>query len=141
MSSNNAVNGTMYIQLASYLRRIRAIERRKPKEQRLSVPSMKELSKVAGIGLTSISRMANGHTRSLNLDVASAIMTEMWKRGFETEITDILKFDLPEGMKSEKSRANDPWAPPPPPLTRRQHQKYPGDEFVRAYVEESSPDG
>ncbi len=137
MSSNNEIYGIMYVRLASYLQRLRALERRKPKEERLAVPTIKELSKLAGVHVNSISRMAHGHTKSLNLDVAAIIMTEMWKRGFETEITDILKFDLPKGMKSEKSRANDPWAPPPPPLTRRQHQKYPGDEFVKAYEEDS----
>ncbi len=89
MSSDNSAHGAMYIRLASYLQRLRAIERRKPKEQRLNVPTMKELSEVAGVSSTSMSRMANGHMRSLNLDVAAAILSEMWKRGFNTDIKDI----------------------------------------------------
>jgi len=103
---------------------------------------MKELSEVAGVHPSRISRMVHGHTRSLNLDIAAIIMTEMWRRGFETQITDILTFELPEDLKSKQTRANDPWGPLPPfsslppPLTRRQHQKYPGEEFVRAYEEE-----
>ncbi|MGB0388291.1 MAG: helix-turn-helix domain-containing protein [Ardenticatenaceae bacterium] len=140
MSSDNAVDGAMYIRLASYLRRLRAIERCKPKEQRLSVPTLTTLSEVAGVSSTSMSRMANGHTRSLNLDVTAAIMREMWKRGFNTDIKDILSIEIPSDVKPDQNRANDPWGPlpsPPPPLTRRQHRKYPGEEFVRAYEENS----
>ena len=69
---------------------------------------------------------------SLNLDIATGIIREMRKRGFDTDITDILRFDNPENFKYP--------SPPPPPLTRRQRLKYPGDEFVKAYVEDSPPD-
>lgn len=137
MSSDNSAHCAMNIRLASYLQRLRAIERRKPKEQRLSVPTMKELSEVAGVSSTSMSRMANGHMRSLNLDVAASIITEMWKRGFNTDIKDILYFEEPPHVKPDQNRTNDVWAPLPPPLTRRQHRQFPGEEFVRAFDSDS----
>lgn len=145
MSSDNTKIGRMDVRLVSYLRRLRAIERRKPKEQRRKVPTMKELSEVANVDISSLSRFANGHTRSLNFDIVVPIMTEMWRRGFQIKIVDILKFEPPEELKANSIGINDdpwgplpPWASAPPPLTRRQHRKYPGEEFVKAYAEEEA---
>jgi len=128
--------GFVYVQLDAYLRRLRAIERQKPEENRRLVPAMTELADVIGISRITLWRLAQGRTKSFNLEIASAIMREMWKRGFQTEIGDLLKFEPPYHLIQKKSRADNPWAAPPPPLTRRQHQKYPGEEFVRAYEEE-----
>ena len=48
---------------------------------------------------------------------------------------DLLSFEPKPYLAPAKSKADDPWAPPPPPLTREQHRKYPGEEFTRAYEE------
>lgn len=137
--SNKNKDGIMYVTLSSYLRRLRAIERRKPEEERRAVPSMKKLAHAVGVHPSLISRMVYGHTRSLNIDVCASIISEMRRRGFQTEITDILKFEMEE-LKGPPIRTDDPWAVsvPPPPLTRRQHQEYPGEEFVKAYAESES---
>ena len=138
MSEKAQISGMMYVQLDAYLRRLRAIEGRKPENKRRNVPTMTELAEVAGVSRNSLSRIVRGRTKSLNLEIAGAIMTEMWRRGFLVEPNDLLSFEPPPSLAPQKSRADDPWAPPPPPLTRRQHQKYPGEEFVRAYVEEEA---
>ena len=138
MSNNKQTEGVMYVQLDSYLRKLRAVEMRKPFEQRRPVPTMKELAEVAGINPSTLSRISRGRTRLLNLDIIQTIFSEIWRRGFEMEPNDLLSFEPPPGLVPKKSRADDPWAPPPPPLTRRQHRKYPGEEFVRAYEEEES---
>ncbi len=129
--------GFVYVQLDAYLHRLRAIEGRKPKNKRRLVPTMTELADTIGVARITLWRLAQGRTKSFNLDVASAILSEMWKRGFDTEIGDLLRVERPPSLAPKKSRADDPWAPPPPPLTRRQHQKYPGEEFVKAYEEDS----
>ena len=127
VSSKNE-DGIMYVTLSSYLRGLRAEESRKPEEERLSVPTMTTLAKVAGITQGSLSSIVTRRTKSLNLDVAASIIGEMRRRGFNTQITDILKFEMPGESKPKR---------PPPPLTRRQRLKYPGDEFVKAYAEGS----
>lgn len=138
MSSDQRVDGVVIVQLNFYLKRLRAIEMRKPEKDRQSVPTLKELSEICGVHLNTISRISRGTTKLLNMDIISSIMTEMWRRGFEPELTDILKFELPPDLSIKKIRDRDPWAPPPPPLTRRQRLKYPGDEFVKAYAESES---
>jgi len=128
--------GMVYFKFDLYLQRMRALELRKPEPLRRYVPTMKELAEAIGVNRNSLSRIVRGRTKSLNFDIAGAIMTEMWERGFQTEIGDLLKFEPPSHLIQKKSRADNPWAAPPPPLTRRQHQKFPGEEFVRAYEEE-----
>ncbi len=126
------------VQLGYYLKRLRAFERRKPANAQRDVPTVSELADIIGVNPNRLFRLIHGHTRSLNFDMAADIMVEMWKRGFDTEITDILRIERPPSLAPKKSRADDPWAPPPPPLTRRQRLKYPGDEFVKAYAESES---
>ncbi len=138
--ATNKDEGFVYVQLDAYLRNLRAIEKRKPKEHRRVVPTITELSDATGVTYITLWRFAQGRTKSFNLDTASAIMREMWERGFQTEIGDLLNFDPPAHLVPKKNRIDDPWAPPPPPpppLTRRQRLKYPGEEFVKAYAEAS----
>lgn len=138
MPSNNSVDGVMYMTLAIYLRELRIIEARRPKNQRRSVPTMKRLAEVSGIDSSSLSRIANGHTKSLSFDVGASIVSEMRRRGFNTQVGDILKFKMSNNFEFTESPKDDSWTPPPPPLTRRQRRKYPGDEFVKAYAESES---
>ena len=126
----------IYMQLGFYLKRLRAIEKRKHPKKRRDVPTIGNLADAIGVNRNRISRVIHGHTRSLNLDLVAGIMMEMWKRGFDTEITDILRIERPKHLKLSEDKADDTWLPPPP-LTRRQHQKYPGEEFVKAYEEDS----
>lgn len=128
MSSKNE-KGIMYVTLSSYLRALRAEESRKSEEERLSVPTMKMLAEVAGIKPSSLSSIVNGRTRSFNFDACASIITEMRRRGFKTEITDIFKFEIPGESKPKRSL--------PPPLTRHQRFKFPGEEFVKAYASDS----
>ena len=141
--SENKSDGIMYVQLGSYLRRLQSIERRKPENERLHVPAVKELAKAVGVHPNSISRIVNGYTRRLNLDTAGAILVYMRRCGFQTEISDILGIKLPKDLEGKKGLVDEILSRPriPPPLTRHQRLKYPGEEFVKAYAEsESTPD-
>lgn len=125
MSSKDE-SSIMYITLSSYLQELRAKESSKPEEERLDVPMMKTLAEVAGVTPSTLSFIAKGRTKSFNLSTFASIIGEMRRRGFNTQITDILKFEMPGESK-----------PIPPPLTRRQRREYPGEEFVNAYAEAS----
>ena len=135
MSSQESAFGIIVVQLDSYLRRLRSIERLKPKAERRRIPTIKELAKAADVHPTTLSRILNGHARLLNLDIIQIIFTEIWRRGFSIEPNDLLRFEPPVDEVSKSVNYDDH---PPPPLTRRQHRKYPGEEFVRAYEEEES---
>lgn len=139
MGEPNIPNGFVYIRLDSYLRKLRFTEARQQKSSRRKVPTVKELSVVAGIHPSSLSRISRGEVKSLNLEVLSAILSEMWRRGFRTKLTDILDFNPPSDLTSPKNSDDDPALQVvPPPLTRRQRLKYPGEEFVKAYAESES---
>ena len=73
MSEKAQISGIMYVQLDAYLRRLRAIEGRKPENKRRNVPTMTQLAEVAGISRNSLSRISRGYTKSLNLEIAGAI--------------------------------------------------------------------
>lgn len=133
--SQNKSDGTIYVQLGSYLQQLRIIESRKSENDRLHIPTVKELAEVAGVHPNSISRIVNGYTKRLNLDIAGAILVHMRRCGFQLEISDILGINLPEDLDEKKNEILPRRLPPP--LTRRQRLKYPGDEFVKAYAEGS----
>lgn len=135
MSNEKFATGIMAMQLDSYLRRLRSTERLKPESERRRIPTIKELAARAGIHATTLSRIINGHTRFINLDTMQIIFTEMWRLGFEIEPNDLLSFEPPPNLVKEKSKKDNLF--PPPPLTREQHRKYPGSEFVRAFDSES----
>ncbi len=129
----------IHVQLGTYLKRLRSIESRKPPNSRRNVPTVTELADAIGVHPNRLFRLIHGHTRSLNFDMAADILSEMWKRGFDTGMIDILRVDRPSSLAPQDIQIDDSWTPPPPPLTRRQRLKYPGDEFVKAYAEEESP--
>lgn len=85
----------MYITLNAYLEGLEATERSKPEGARRSVPTMRELAEVAGISAVSMSRLATGKVNSLNFDTGAAIITEMRRRGFDTEIGDFVAYRPP----------------------------------------------
>ncbi len=90
------MKGYMYVKLDSYLRELRAVERRLPKEQRRDVPTMAELAKSVGISKRWMSDLVRGRAKSLTLELGGAILTEMHRRGFRMEPNDLLGFKIDE---------------------------------------------
>lgn len=80
------------VTLNSYLDRLSEIESTKPKDDRRSVPSVSELAKVAGIGRSGLTRIANNQISSLNRKVLGSVITELRRRGFDTQVSDILVY-------------------------------------------------
>jgi hypothetical protein len=86
----------MYIVLKEYLARLSTIESRLPAEEQRQVPTYSELADIAGIHRVTFSHLVNNKTDSLNLNVASKIITEMRRRGFPMQETDLLIYRDPE---------------------------------------------
>ncbi len=86
----------MIVTLKSYLESLEERERVKPEEERRKVPNLVELAEVAGVHKATLSRFAGGQTRSLPFDMGVAILDELNRRGFKTNVNDILTYLPPE---------------------------------------------
>ena len=84
------------IRLAAYLNRLRGDEEYKRESERRFVPTYGELAEEVGISPVTMSRIANGHVKQLNLETADAIITALRKRGFAMEISNLLVYYPPE---------------------------------------------
>ena len=94
--------GVVYINLGPYLQKLKLVEKKKPKHLQRPVPSMKQIAKVSGITRQGLSKLVTGETRSLNLDLASAILDEMRRLGFKMQMTDLITYIPPENNHSPK---------------------------------------
>jgi DNA-binding Xre family transcriptional regulator len=86
----------MYVRLKTYLDELADHERRKPEEQRRSVPSMTELAAVSGIHKGTLSRWVTGDIRAVNLDVMQKIVAELYRRGFRPTPNDLIGLAPPD---------------------------------------------
>lgn len=86
----------VYVNLESYLSKLKALESTKSKEERRPVPSLSELAACIGMHQTTINRIANNAISNLNLETADKIITEMRQRGFQMDVSDLLAYIPPE---------------------------------------------
>lgn len=93
--------GTMYANLGSYLKELKAIEYTYPEDKRLDVPSLTELAKMAKWNSNSMSKLARGDVASINIAVAGRIIREMRRRGFPMQITDLIDYIGPDALPRE----------------------------------------
>lgn len=84
--------GVLYVKLGPYLETLENEERLRPEAMRREVPTMKELAQAAGITPVSLSRLVRGKIKSLNFDTGAAIIAELRRRGFDTDVDDILAY-------------------------------------------------
>lgn len=89
----------MYVKLSGYLEGLENLERSKPEGQRRDVPSMKELAEAAGIHPVTMSKLVTGKINSLNFGTGAAIIGELRRRGFNTDVADILAYRPGAGAK------------------------------------------
>lgn len=87
----------MYITLKSYLDQLEALERSKPPAARRLVPSIDELAGEIGIHRVTLSNIANGNIRQLNLETGGRIITALRRRGFKADVGDLIAYRPPEG--------------------------------------------
>lgn len=86
------------IQLDAYLDRLKGEEGLQRAGERRQVPTYVELANECGISPVTLSRIANGHIKQLNLSVLDCLITSLRRRGYATEIGDLLVYHE-DGMK------------------------------------------
>src|SRR6266511_554388 len=82
----------MYITIGAYLKRLEALELDKPKGQRKTVPTMRDMAYKTGIHETTVARIVNGEIQQLDLEKAGAIMKVIREYGFPIEVSDFLAY-------------------------------------------------
>jgi DNA-binding Xre family transcriptional regulator len=80
------------IQLDAHLDRLKGAEGYQRAGERRQVPTYVELANESGISPVTLSRIANGHIKQLNLSVLASIITSLRRRGFATDVSDLLVY-------------------------------------------------
>lgn len=87
----------MYVTLGAYLDELKGKEGQKPVEKRQPVPTIAELADVAGVHYVTLNNISNDRVDRLNLNTTQKVLDELWRRGFHPQVSDIIKYDPPEG--------------------------------------------
>lgn len=93
--------GEMYITFGSYLDHLRSEEGLKPPSQRREVPTNRELARALRerydikLHEVTLSNMINGNVKLFNMETARILLDEMWRRGFNPELSDFIKYAPP----------------------------------------------
>jgi len=77
------------VRLKYYLQSLEAREELKPESERLAVPTVAELAAGAGVTPATIYNIL-GRNKHLNLDTLGRILGELDRRGFPTNIQDVI---------------------------------------------------
>lgn len=80
------------VTLNSYLDRLAEGESSKPKEDRRPIPSISELARIVQIDRTGLGRIANNQVGCINHKVLSLVISELRRRGFNTQLGDIMSY-------------------------------------------------
>ena len=99
--------GFIFINLTPYLKKLQALERSKPEEARLHVPTLSEISQSVGSSTSTLYRLASGNFTNFNVELAAAIIEEMRSRGFNMEITDLIDYVGPPARRPEVELNDD----------------------------------
>ena len=81
---------SVHVILGEYLRRLELEELGKPPAQRRTIPTITELAAVVGISRVAMSNLANDNMKLVNLKTLAAVLTELRRRNFDTELSDLL---------------------------------------------------
>jgi DNA-binding Xre family transcriptional regulator len=84
-------NVSVVVTLKDYLKKLEAAETEKAPALRRNVPTIPELAAAAGVQRQTMYNIAGNNIKMVNLETLSAIMSELRRRGFEVEVSDLLK--------------------------------------------------
>ena len=79
------------VNLTEHLATLQAEEARRPLNQRRKVPSISELARATGINRASLYNWAGNKYESTRHDILVAVINELRRQGFSTEVEDLLK--------------------------------------------------
>lgn len=81
---------SVQITLREHLAYLEAAEASKWPNQRKEVPGIPDLAAAAGVSRQAMYNIASRQVKMINLEILSAIINELRRRGFDTEIADLL---------------------------------------------------
>lgn len=87
--------GALFITFGAYLDSLKAQQGQLPPADRRHVPTIRELARAIGIHEVTLTNISNGRIKQLDLQKARMILDEMRRRGFDTEVTDFIKYVPP----------------------------------------------
>jgi DNA-binding Xre family transcriptional regulator len=93
---------TIVLTLGDYLKKLEGIESDKPPAQRRPVPSVAELAEAAEVHRATMYNMVNGQVKLVNLESLSAVFNELRDRGFEVDVSDLLKAFPTDSTQTDK---------------------------------------
>lgn len=79
------------IVLSEYLDDLRRIQKDKPVEQRLPIPTMAQFAEVSGVSRPTFSDFANGKNKRVNLDLIANTLKLLRAWGHDPQLTDIIQ--------------------------------------------------
>ena len=80
----------VHVTLGDYLRRLELTELNKPKAHQRDIPTITDLADAVGISRVAMSNLANDNMKLVNLRTLSAVLSELRRRGFDTELGDLM---------------------------------------------------
>jgi len=94
-------DANLYIILKSYLNRLDAEEKAKPKGEQRPVPTLSEIAQDIGLSRNAMSNISTNTLRQLTLKTGGKIIAAVRRRGFPMEVSDLVAYRAP---KSEASK-------------------------------------
>ncbi len=88
--------GALFITFGAYLDSLKAQQGLLPPTERQHVPTIRELARSIGIHEVTLTNISNGRIKQLDLQKTRLILDEMRRRGFDTEVTDFIKYIPPD---------------------------------------------
>lgn len=85
----------LFITFGAYLDSLKAQQGQLPPSERQHVPTIRELARSIGIHEVTLTNISNGRIKQLDLQKTRLILDEMRRRGFDTELTDFIKYVPP----------------------------------------------
>lgn len=82
----------MIIKLRSYLANLEDGEQAAPPAQRRDVPTITALAKEAKVSRVQLQRVAGNDVKSVKLEIVGNIIKALRRRGFGTEVGDLLEY-------------------------------------------------
>jgi DNA-binding Xre family transcriptional regulator len=98
-SSQGIIDVSVHITLDDHLKRLEVAELAKLPNERNFVPTITELAEVAGITRQAMHNFATNRVKLVNLEVLSVVISELRRRGFSVEVSDLLIAYPSSGVK------------------------------------------
>lgn len=80
------------ITLKPYLAKLKIEQSVKPKQDKIKVPTLRALADSIEMNETHLSRIANNQVKDVRRKTFAKIIAELRRRGFDTDVSDILVF-------------------------------------------------